>query len=94
MERRRALARDFDRSLPHIVITGITPVLDGGRYAVKRVVNDELRIEADIFKDGPDVLAARVCLRAPGEERVQSVPMRYSFEQDRWRAAIRLDRVG
>jgi starch synthase (maltosyl-transferring) len=94
MERRRALARDFDRSLPHIVITGITPVLDGGRYAVKRVVNDELGIGADIFKDGHDVLAARVCFRTLGDPRVHSVPMRYSFERDRWEASVRLDRVG
>ncbi len=94
MERRRALARDLERSPPHIVITGITPALDGGRYAVKRVVDDELAIEADIFKDGHDVLTARVCFRAPGEQRVQSAPMRYVFEQDRWHAAIRLDRVG
>ena len=94
MERRRALTRDLDRSTPHLVITGITPVLDGGRYAVKRRVNDELRIGADIFKDGQDVLAARVCFRGPGDARVHSVPMTYSFEEDRWHASIRLDLVG
>ena len=94
MERRRALARDFDRSLPHLVITEITPVLDGGRYAVKRQVNDELRIGADIFKDGHEVLAAHARIRAPGETRVQSVPLTYSFEEDRWHGSIRLDRAG
>jgi starch synthase (maltosyl-transferring) len=94
MERRRALAREFDRSLPHLVITGITPVLDGGRYPVKRVVHEELGIEADIFKDGQDILAARVGVRAPGEPHGQSVPMRYSFERDRWDATVRLDRTG
>jgi starch synthase (maltosyl-transferring) len=94
MERRRALAREFDRSLPHLVITGITPVLDGGRYPVKRVVHEELGVEADIFKDGQDILAARVGVRAPGEPHGQSVPMRYSFERDRWGASVLLDRTG
>jgi starch synthase (maltosyl-transferring) len=94
MERRRALARDLDRRLPHVVVTGITPVLDGGRYAVKRLENDELRIGADIFKDGHDLLAARVCFRAPGEPRLQTTPLTYSFEDDRWYGTLRLDRVG
>ena len=94
MERRRALARDFDRSLPHLVITEIAPVLDGGRYAVKRQINDELRIGADIFKDGHEVLAAHARIRAPGESRVQSVRLTYSFEEDRWHGSIRLDRTG
>ncbi|MBA3553308.1 MAG: alpha-1,4-glucan--maltose-1-phosphate maltosyltransferase [Gemmatimonadales bacterium] len=94
MERRRALARDLERHLPHVVVTGITPVLDGGRYAVKRLVDDELRIGADIFKDGHDLLAARVCFRAPGDPRVQTAPLTYSFDDDRWYATLPLERVG
>ncbi len=94
MERRRALARDLDRSLPHLVVTDVSPVLDGGRYAVKRLVHDELRIGADIFKDGHDLLAARVCFRAPGETRVQTTPLTYSFDDDRWYGGVALDRVG
>ncbi|MBA3258284.1 MAG: alpha-1,4-glucan--maltose-1-phosphate maltosyltransferase [Gemmatimonadales bacterium] len=82
------------RNLPHVVVTGITPVLDGGRYPVKRLVDDELRIGADIFKDGHDVLAGRVCFRAPGDARVHTAALTYSFEDDRWYATLRLDRAG
>jgi starch synthase (maltosyl-transferring) len=94
MEWRRALTRDLDRSLPHVVVTGITPVLDGGRYAVKRLVGDELRIGADVFKDGHDVVAARACVRAPDQERFEYLPLDYSFDDDRWFGTLTLDRVG
>ena len=94
MERRRGLALDPDRGLPRLVITGVSPVADGGRYAVKRVEGDELRIGADIFKDGHEQLAARVCYRVPGERHVRAAPLAYSFEDDRWYGTLRLDRIG
>ena len=94
MEPRRAVERDPDRTLPHLVIGGIGPVVLGGRYAVKRLVGEELRIGADIFTDGHDVLAARVLYRPPGERHPVSLPMAYSFEDDRWYATLMLDRVG
>ena len=94
MERRRGLASDPDRGLPHLVITGISPVVDGGRHAVKRLEGDELRIGADIFKDGHEQLAARVCYRAPGEPHVRAAPLAYSFEDDRWYGTVQLDRTG
>ncbi|HEX6105794.1 MAG TPA: alpha-1,4-glucan--maltose-1-phosphate maltosyltransferase [Gemmatimonadales bacterium] len=94
MERKRGLAYDLDHGLPRLVITGISPVVDGGRYAVKRLEGDELRVGADLFKDGHDLLAARVCYRAPGDRHVHTAPLAYSFEDDRWYGTIRLDRQG
>ena len=94
MEPARAVERDPDRPLPHLVVSGIAPAVQGGRYAVKRLVGDELRIGADIFTDGHDVLAARALYLPPGERRPSSVPMVYSFEEDRWSGSLALDRVG
>ncbi|HYC33037.1 MAG TPA: alpha-1,4-glucan--maltose-1-phosphate maltosyltransferase [Gemmatimonadales bacterium] len=94
MERRRGLTQQSDGRLPRLVITGITPAVDGGRYAVKRLEGDELAIGADIFKDGHDVLAAHVCVRSPGERHPWTVPLAYSFDDDRWSATVRLDRAG
>ena len=94
MERRRGLPHDSEHALPRLVITGISPAVDGGRFAVKRLEGDELRIGADIFKDGHDELAGRVCLRAPGDPHPWTLPLGYSFDDDRWYAAVRLDRVG
>ena len=94
MDPKRAVEHDPDRTVPHLVVRGVSPAVDGGRYAVKRLVGDELRIGADIFTDGHDVLAARAIYHAPGERRPGSVPLTYSFEDDRWYGALRLDRAG
>ena len=46
------------RAFPTAVIENLQPLVDGGRYPVKRVVGEDLVVEADIFKDGHDVVAA------------------------------------
>ena len=46
-----------------IVIENIYPEIDGGRYPVKRVAGDRLSIEADIFMDGHDKIAAEIVWR-------------------------------
>ena len=79
MEPGRAVERDPDRTLRHLVVGDIAPAVEDGRYAVKRLVGDGLRIGADIFTDGHDVLACRVLYLAPGERRMLSLPMTYSF---------------
>lgn len=81
---------------PRLYITEVRPQLDGGRYAVKRIVGEELRITADIVKEGHDVLLAEVRYQPldtpPGGWNV--VPMTYSYERDEWSAAMPLDRLG
>ncbi len=49
---------------PRIVIQYPTPAVDGGRYAAKRCVGDTVEVEADIFRDGHDLLRAVVRYRA------------------------------
>ncbi len=46
------------RAFPTAVIENLQPLIDGGRYPVKRVVGEDLVVEADVFKDGHDVVAA------------------------------------
>src|SRR5688572_534988 len=58
-----------------VVIESVTPELDGGRYPVKREVGSTLIVEADVFKEGHDILAGRVCYRAPGETVWQTTPL-------------------
>src|SRR4051812_12297592 len=45
------------------------PVLDNGRYAVKRTVGDTVAVSADIFRDGHEKLKAVVRYKAPGGRR-------------------------
>ena len=39
-----------------VVIEGVSPAVDGGRFAVKRVLGDDVIVEADCFTDGHDVV--------------------------------------
>ncbi|SMC87481.1 alpha-1,4-glucan--maltose-1-phosphate maltosyltransferase [Rhizobium sp. RU36D] len=78
---------------PRIAIEKITPSVDGGRFPVKRVVGDILTVEADIFADGHDVLAAALFFRAEDEETWRETRM-VLVENDRWRASFPLDRNG
>ena len=47
-----------------VVIETVTPEIDGGRFAAKRTIGDTVRVEADIFTDGHDSVAAVVRLLA------------------------------
>src|SRR5437763_779463 len=76
-----------------VIIEGITPQVDGGRFPAKRVVGDVVQIEADIFADGHDVLAAVVLHRHEDERKVRQERM-VPLVNDRWRAEIDLARLG
>ncbi len=51
-----------------IVIHYPTPAVDGGRYPAKRCAGDAVTVEADIFRDGHELLRAVVRYRGPGTE--------------------------
>jgi len=73
-------------AFPTAVIENLRPLVDGGRYPVKRVVGDDLIVEADIFKDGHDVVAAALKWRLLGEAWWHETPMAH-VDNDRWRGA-------
>ncbi|MEO7091995.1 MAG: maltotransferase domain-containing protein, partial [Polyangiales bacterium] len=82
--------------LQPIVIEQLSPIVDGGEYPVKRIVDDELTVEADAFKDGHDQLGVAIVYRGPAdEERWRELPMTLKQKGlDRWTATIPLDRMG
>ena len=92
--RRRPAAASASAPFARVFIEGVAPELDGGRHPVKRLVGEELVVGADIFKDGHDLLAARVCFRPPGETEWRYAPLSYDFDSDRWSGAFLLHRIG
>ena len=72
------------RAFPSAVIENLQPLIDGGRFPVKRVAGEDLVVEADVFKDGHDVVAAVLRWRLVGEQRWHETPMRF-VDNDRWR---------
>ena len=77
------------RAFPTAVIENLQPLVDGGRYMVKRVVGDDLAVEADVFKDGHDVVAAALKWRKLGETLWHETPMAH-VDNDRWRGVCTL----
>src|SRR5205085_37063 len=57
-----------------IVIERVSPEIDGGRHAVKRVIGDELLVTADIYADGHDLLDAVLQIRADDEAAWRETP--------------------
>jgi starch synthase (maltosyl-transferring) len=81
------------RAFPSAVIENIAPLVDGGRYPIKRVAGDDLAVEADIFKDGHDMVAAALKWRLVGENRWHETAMSF-VGNDRWRGVCSLVDIG
>src|SRR5438046_5461459 len=77
------------RAFPSAIIENLEPLIDGGRYPVKRVVGEDLVVEADIFKDGHDVVAAVLKWRILGKQQWRETPMIF-VDNDRWRGVSTL----
>jgi starch synthase (maltosyl-transferring) len=76
-----------------ILVQHVEPLLDCGRYAVKRVLGDRLEVSATIFRDGHEILGAAVRARPKGERR-WSESLMYHEGNDRWVGHVDLDRCG
>ncbi len=74
------------RAFPTAVIENLQPLIDGGRYPVKRVVGEDLVVTADVFKDGHDVVAAILKWRMLGEPDWHETAMSH-LGNDRWSGA-------
>ncbi len=76
-----------------IVIEGVYPEIDGGRYPVKRVVGDRFEVSVDIFRDGHDVLGAALMIRQADSTDWVRAPMHF-VDNDRWSGSVELIRNG
>ena len=66
---------------------GVSPEVDEGRYPAKRTAGEEVVVEADVYADGHDVLAAVLLWRRRGDEAWRETPME-ALPNDRWRASF------
>ena len=76
-----------------VVIEGITPQVDGGRFPAKRTVGDQVRVEADVFTDGHDAIAVSLLARREGAAEWTEIPMQ-ALVNDRWFATFRVGELG
>jgi starch synthase (maltosyl-transferring) len=66
-----------------IVIEEVNPQIDGGLFPVKCVVGDFVEVQATIYRDGHQILAACVKFKESHKNTWREVPLR-SLENDKW----------
>jgi starch synthase (maltosyl-transferring) len=76
-----------------VIIEGVSPEVDFGRFAVKRVEGDTVIAQADIFADGHDVISAIVLHRHESERKPREVRM-IPEPNDRWTCRFPVEHLG
>ncbi|MGH7953977.1 MAG: maltotransferase domain-containing protein, partial [Limisphaerales bacterium] len=76
-----------------VTIENVTPQIDAGRFAIKRVIGESVVVEADIFADGHDALSAVLKFRAEKNPQWTETPMRF-LSNDRWHGEFAVTEVG
>ncbi len=76
-----------------VIIEGLEPEIDGGRFSIKRINGEETVVEANILADGHDALACALLYRKEGEADWIEVGME-ALGNDRWRGAFTVQEPG
>ena len=67
-----------------VVIEGVRPEIDAGRFPIKRAVGDKVVVDADIFTDGHDTISCLLKYRNEDDPNWREVPMEF-LVNDHWR---------
>lgn len=76
-----------------VLIEGVSPEVDAGRFPAKRTVGDVVEIGADIFTDGHDAISAVVRFRHESASDWQERPLR-ALVNDRWAGDFSVAKLG
>ena len=74
-------------------IEDVYPLIDGGRFPVKRIVGERVEVWADIYRDGHDVANAALVWRRERDLDWRREPMSH-FGNDRWTGSFTPDAPG
>jgi starch synthase (maltosyl-transferring) len=74
-----------------VIIEGVSPEIDAGRFPIKRTVGEQVTVEADVFTDGHDALTCQVLYKREDESDWTEVEMK-PLVNDRWRATFTVDK--
>lgn len=87
------MVQEMDAGRRRVVIEGISPQVDGGRWAVKRIQGDRVVVEANVFGDGHDEVRCVLLWRHQRAEHWSQLPLE-PLGNDRWRAGFVVDEIG
>ena len=80
-------------SLDRVVVQKVEPEVDGGRFPIKRIVGESVRVRADIVSDGHDALHAVLRHRPAAQAQWDEVPMEF-LVNDCWQGMFRVTEQG
>jgi starch synthase (maltosyl-transferring) len=72
-----------------VVIEGVHPEIDAGRFPIKRTVGERVVVEADVFADGHDEVAAALLYRPASQAEWCEIRME-PLGNDRWRGSFEI----
>jgi starch synthase (maltosyl-transferring) len=81
------------RTLRRVVIEHLEPEIDGGKFPIKRILGERVRVLADIYADGHDALRAALLHRGPHDVGWLEEEM-HLIENDRWEGSFPLEVLG
>lgn len=77
-----------------VVISAVSPTIDGGRYPVKRALDEPLRVTAIAVVDGHDRVTCRIQHTPPGPAAPRTVAMSPTGRADEHRGTLTFDVIG
>ncbi len=76
-----------------VMIRGVRPEIECGRFPIKRVVGEDVEVEADVFAHGHDVIACVLHHRHEQDGQWEETAME-ALDNDHWRGRFAVTRLG
>ena len=76
-----------------IIIENVSPQLDSGAFFIKRIVNQNVTVTANVFSDGHDVVACSVKFKQEHDKNWQEIRM-VETGNDEWTAEFKVEKQG
>ncbi|WP_445322292.1 maltotransferase domain-containing protein [Roseixanthobacter liquoris] len=76
-----------------LAIEAVSPAVDDGAFAVRRIVGERITVEADVVSDGHDAIAVALLWR-PADDATWREARMVALGNDRYRADFPLERLG
>jgi len=81
------------RNQSRVIIEKISPQIDGGLHPISCIIDELILVEADIFGDGHDIIAASLCFKHEKEKKWQEMRMT-PLVNDRWAGSFNVSKQG
>jgi starch synthase (maltosyl-transferring) len=76
-----------------VVIEGVDPEVDAGRFPIKRIVGDIVHVEVNVLGDGHDRVTCHLLFRHEDEGQPHRVKME-PLGNDRWKSSFQVNKLG